>query len=233
MNRFANESFKRLDSEKQERILRAAIAEFTDRGYELANTNRIAKKAKISVGAIFHYFSTKENLFLYIVHYSAALIEAHAGKVLDDEAMTVAEKIETLLRLAVKTSREEETLIRLYHEMTAHGNQELMLKVPWSMERFTSERYIKMLEEGQRKGEVRPELDVRLAAFSMDNLFLSLQFAYACDYYRIRFQMYNNPGLDREEYDEQVISQTFQLLKGALLVPDYHKKARKYDDSDV
>ncbi len=79
--------------------------------------------------------------------------------------------------------------------------------------------HIKMLEEGQRKGEVKPELDARLAAFSMDNIFLSLQFAYACDYYRIRFQMYNHPMIDRETYDEQVISEAFQFLSGALLVP--------------
>lgn len=220
MNSFANESFKRLDSDKQDRIIRAAVAEFADRGYELANTNRIAKRAKISVGAIFHYFNTKENLFLYIVHYSSALIEEHAGKVVNDETMTVAEKIKSLLRLAVKSSREEETLIRLYHEMSSLGNKNLMVKVPWSMEHFTAERYVKMLEEGQKKGEVRPDLDVRLAAFSMDNIFLSLQFAYACDYYKIRFQLYNGPHINQEEYDERVISEAFQFLSGALLVPN-------------
>ncbi len=213
MNNFANESFKRLNPEKQERILKAAIAEFADRGgYELANTNHIAKRAKISVGgSIFHYFNTKENLFLYIVQYGSALIETHAGKVVDDETLSIAQKIEALVRLVVRTSREEITLIRLYHEMSSIGNQELISKLPRSMEQFTSERYIKMLEEGQRSGEVKPELNARLAAFSMDNILLSLQFAYACDYYRIRFQMYNNPEIDQEEYDEQVISETFQF----------------------
>jgi AcrR family transcriptional regulator len=221
MDSFVNESFKRLDSEKQERIIRAAVAEFAERGYELANTNHIAKRAKISVGSIFHYFNTKENLFLYIVQYSSEMIEEHAGKVVDDETMSVAEKIKCLLRLVVKTSREEATLVRLYHEMSSLGNQELMFKVPRRMERFTAERYVKMLEEGQKKGEVRPDLDPGLAAFSMDNIFLSLQFAYACDYYRIRFQLYKDAYIDREEYDEHVISETFQFLSGALLVPGH------------
>lgn len=224
MDSFANESFKRLDPEKQDRILKAAIAEFAERGYELANTNRIAKNANISVGSVFHYFNTKENLFLYIVQYGSAMIEEQAGKVVDDETLSVAQKIECLLRLAVKSSREEMTLIRLYHEMSSIGNQNLMSKLPRSMELFTAERYVKMLEEGQKKGEVRPELDARLAAFSMDNIFLSLQFAYACDYYRIRFQLYNHPEIDKEEYDEKVISETFQILKGALLVPDMSER---------
>lgn len=227
MNSFANESFKRLDSGKQERILKAAIAEFAERGYELANTNHIAKRAKISVGSVFHYFNTKENLFLYIVQYSSAMIEEYAGNVVDDKSLSVAEKIKSLLRLVVKKSREEMTLIRLYHEMSSIGNQELMAKLPWRMERFTSDRYIKMLEEGQQKGEVRPELDARLAAFSMDNIFSSLQFAYACDYYKIRFQMYNHPMIDQEAYDEQVIAETFQFLSGALLVPEDERKGLK------
>ncbi len=224
MNSFANESFKRLDSEKQERIIRAAVAEFAERGYESANTNRIARSAGISVGSIFHYFDTKENLFLYIVQYGSALIEEHAGKVVDDDGLSVAEKIKALLRLAIKSSREERTLIRLYHEMSSLGNSELMFKVPRSMECFTSERYVKMLKEGQEKGEVRPELDPGLAAFSMDNIFLALQFAYACDYYRIRFQLYNGPDIDREEYDERVISEAFEFLKGALLVPEDNER---------
>jgi hypothetical protein len=99
-----------------------------------------------------------------------------------------------------------------------------MSKLPRSLELFTAERYVKMLEEGQKKGEVRPELDARLAAFSMDNIFVSLQFAYACDYYRIRFQLYNHSEIDKEEYDEKVISETFQFLKRALLVADTNER---------
>ncbi len=217
MNDFANESFKRLDAEKQERIIEAAIAEFAERGYELANTNRIAEKARISVGSVFHYFNTKENLFLYIVNYGSSLIEEHAGKVVDDDNLSVADKIEALISLVVKTSRREATLIRLYHEMSSIGNQELISKVPRSLDSFTSQRYINMLREGQKKGEVRLELDAGSAAFLMDNILLMLQFSYVCDYYKIRFQMYKNPDIDREEYDEQVISETFEFLKGALL----------------
>lgn len=124
MRTFVNESFKRLDAEKQERIIRAAIHEFADRGYELANTNDIAERAKISVGSLFHYFDTKENLFLYIVQYGSRIIEQYTGQIVEDGAKSVAEKIEQLLRLVVKTSREEKILIRLYHEMSSLGNND-------------------------------------------------------------------------------------------------------------
>lgn len=227
MRSFANESFIRLDAEKRERIIRAAVREFADRGYELANTNHIAEQAKISVGSLFHYFDTKENLFLFIVQFGSAIIEQYAGQVVRDEEKSVAEKIECLVRLAVKMTREEKTLIRLYHEMSSLGNHDLMAKVPQSLESFTAKHYARMLEEGQGKGEVRQDLDVRLAAFTMDNILMALQYAYACDYFRIRFQLYNNPWIDQEENDEKVISETLKFLSGALLVPENERRGRQ------
>ncbi len=227
MKAFVNESFLRLEAEKRERIISAAVNEFAERGYELANTNHIAEQAKVSVGSLFHYFDTKENLFLYIVQFGSTIIEYYAGKVVRDEGMSVAEKIECLVRLAVKTSRDEKTLIRLYHEMSSLGNNELMAKVPQSLESFTAKHYARMLEEGQRKGEVRQDLDARLAAFAMDNIFMALQYAYSCDYYRIRFQIYNNPWIDQEENDEKVISETLKFLYGALLVPENEGRSRQ------
>lgn len=218
MSSFANQSFKRLNQEKQERIITAAINEFANEGYELANTNRIAEKAKISVGSLFNYFATKKNLFLYIVMYGSQIIESYTGEVITDPEKTVAEKIEYLLRLAIHTSRQEKTLIRLYHEMSSLGNSDLLGQIPQSLESFTARHYIEMLQTGQRKGEVRADIDVNLAAFNMDNLLMALQYAYSCEYYRIRFQIYNNPWIDQEEHDEKVIAETLKFISSALLV---------------
>jgi hypothetical protein len=145
----------------------------------------------------------------------------------EDGAKSVAEKIEQLLRLVVKTSREEKILIRLYHEMSSLGNNDFLTKVPQSLESFTARHYIAMLQEGQKKGEVRPDLDISLAAFAMDNIFMSLQYAYSCDYYNIRFQIYNNPWIDQDKNDEKVIAETLKFLCGALLVPENERRGQQ------
>ncbi|MZK50554.1 MULTISPECIES: TetR/AcrR family transcriptional regulator [Clostridium] len=61
--------FLNLDSEKQNRILNAAINEFAEKGYENASTNEIVKKAGISKGLLFHYFKNKKQLFLFLYDY--------------------------------------------------------------------------------------------------------------------------------------------------------------------
>jgi TetR/AcrR family transcriptional regulator len=61
--------FIALEADKRERILNAALREFSQKGYKKASTNEIVKYAEISKGLLFHYFSTKKDLFLYLYTY--------------------------------------------------------------------------------------------------------------------------------------------------------------------
>ncbi len=64
-----HENFKTLDSEKRDRIINAAMHEFSVKSYKNASTNEIVKKAGISKGALFHYFASKQELFGFLYHY--------------------------------------------------------------------------------------------------------------------------------------------------------------------
>ncbi|MFT8315787.1 MAG: TetR/AcrR family transcriptional regulator [Clostridium sp.] len=62
--------FMNLEPEKREVIINAALEEFAQKGYKNASTNEIVKKANISKGLLFHYFSNKKKLFLFLYDYS-------------------------------------------------------------------------------------------------------------------------------------------------------------------
>lgn len=59
--------FFELSEEKKSRILHAGLMEFAEHGYENSSTNRIVKNACISKGSLFQYFSSKEELYFYIL----------------------------------------------------------------------------------------------------------------------------------------------------------------------
>jgi len=61
--------FWNLDREKQDRIVNAAMKEFSQKGYDLASTNQIVKEAGISKGLLFHYFQNKKQLYLFLFDY--------------------------------------------------------------------------------------------------------------------------------------------------------------------
>ena len=54
------------NSESREKIIRAAFKEFGEHGYEGASTNQICLAAGISKGLLYHYFGSKEKLFLSV-----------------------------------------------------------------------------------------------------------------------------------------------------------------------
>jgi AcrR family transcriptional regulator len=56
-----------MDNTKRDEILKACLAEFAEYGYEKANTNRICEQAGVSKGLIFHYFGSKQKLYMLAV----------------------------------------------------------------------------------------------------------------------------------------------------------------------
>ena len=58
------EAFEKIPEERKEFILEVGTDEFSSKGYENANINVIAHNAGISIGLMYKYFSTKEDLFL-------------------------------------------------------------------------------------------------------------------------------------------------------------------------
>lgn len=72
-----HENFISLDREKRDRIINAAMREFSANGFKKASTNEIAKNAGISKSLLFYYFSSKQELFEFLFRYSMKfLLEA-------------------------------------------------------------------------------------------------------------------------------------------------------------
>lgn len=57
-----------LGKSKKERILIASLEEFSEHGFEKASTDSISIKADVSKGLIFHYFGTKEKLYMTTIN---------------------------------------------------------------------------------------------------------------------------------------------------------------------
>ncbi|MED4227015.1 TetR/AcrR family transcriptional regulator [Neobacillus cucumis] len=77
------EKFFNLDSEKQDRVINAAIKEFAQKGYDKASTNEIVKEADISKGLLFHYFKNKKQLFLFLFDHCIQIITDDFYKKID------------------------------------------------------------------------------------------------------------------------------------------------------
>ena len=55
-------TFDNISQEKRMRIINAATTEFALKGFDNANINNIAKKAGVSVGSLYKYFTNKQDV---------------------------------------------------------------------------------------------------------------------------------------------------------------------------
>lgn len=63
-----------IPEEKRQRIIRAAMENFSKNGYKKATMDEIVTDAKISKGLIFHYFGNKKKLYLYLYELAYGLV---------------------------------------------------------------------------------------------------------------------------------------------------------------
>ena len=208
------DAFERATDERKEKILQVGIEEFASKGYENANINIIAKNAGISIGLMYKYFSTKEDLFVTCLQRGMQILDEAVDEILksDDKLLTKAEK---LIRTTCKHSRKNANYIRLYNEIANDKGSKMVKTLANEIESGTSKKYISAITSALASGDVRGDLDPRMFAFFLDNLLTTLQFSYSCDYYRERFEIYTGVNVDEMD-DEQIVIQLLKFIESAF-----------------
>ncbi len=208
------EAFERASDERKEKILEVGINEFASKGYENANINIIAKNAGISIGLMYKYFSTKEDLFITCIQRGMSILDDAVDEILksDDKLLTKAEK---LIRTTCQLSQKDANYVKLYNEITSERNSEKAMEFAKAIEGETSKKYVKCITDALAKGDVRQDMDPRLFAFFLDNLLTSLQFSFTCDYYRNRLEIYTGVNV-AELSEEQIVKQLLKFIESAF-----------------
>ena len=212
---YFKEAFNKVSEEKRNKILDAAIVEFAEHGFDSANINNIAQSSGISVGSMYKYFDNKEDLFLTIIHYGVETLKTILSEIIQGEE-NLDIRIEKIIKVIQINSREKVHLTRLYNEMATESRSNLVWKIVSDMENATAGLYTSYIKEAQEKGQVRMEINANLFAFYLDNLFILLQFSYACEYYKERMKIFI--GEDVFDQDELVAEQLMKFIRGAFFL---------------
>jgi TetR/AcrR family transcriptional regulator len=181
--------FDRISEDKRQRVLYSAKRAFADKGFTGANVNEIARDAGISIGALYKYFRSKEDIFLAIIDASRDLIESTLDSILVSEKAFYG-RVEAILRAAAESSAADPDMIRIYIACTTQELTPLSGELATRIESASSARYTAMVAEARMKGEIRTALDDKAAALCLDNFFLALQFAFGSPYYMKRLKIF-------------------------------------------
>ena len=147
--------------EKSRRILRAAITVFARKGYHSSKVGEIAAEAGVAYGLVYHYFGSKEQLLETIFRRTWANMLEQVEEVERSEA-TLREQIRAIARIVLGAWQIDPALIRVLIREVARGPQ-LQHEVDEIQLAFGALE--RVLAGGKARGELRPELEPRLAAW--------------------------------------------------------------------
>lgn len=145
--------------ELEQKILEAAILVFHQKGMKFTMDD-LAKQLEISKKTIYTVFLNKEALFYGMVDYMFDSIKASEQAIVEDESLSLLEKIKKILVVLPDGYRELDfsQLYRLKEKYPRiYKKVEYRLETGW-------ETTISLLEQGMKEGVIRP---IRIPIFKM------------------------------------------------------------------
>jgi AcrR family transcriptional regulator len=186
--RFHTDTFEKAPADRRDALLSVAIELFAAKGFSATSVNEIARRAGVSIGGLYSYFPTKDDLFLTVIERGRALLE-EALRDIDTDA-PFFESFSLLTRRARDYARANPELNRIYLDATTQGLRHLSSRLSGSLETITADLYRKALTSAIERGEVRQGIDIGAVAFILDNILLLFQFSFASDYFRDRLHIF-------------------------------------------
>ncbi|MDR7420511.1 MAG: TetR/AcrR family transcriptional regulator [Armatimonadota bacterium] len=101
-----------LDTPTRDRLIRAAMDVFAQRGYHGATVDDIVAASDTSKGAFYHYFSSKQDVFLRLLDQLVQMVEAGVEAAIGGEEGALA-KVEAALRVVLEVASEHRDLARI------------------------------------------------------------------------------------------------------------------------
>ncbi|MFC5748972.1 TetR/AcrR family transcriptional regulator [Actinomadura rugatobispora] len=152
----------------RERLLEAAVEVFCERGYERASTGEIARRAGLSVGAIYSNYGTKAEL---LGHAIAAHVPVQLAELFATDSTDTALDLMIQLGAALPTRTDRQGVMLIESFAAARRDPAVAAMIATGLERRLGV-FRATVERAQRDGAVRPGLDPVALAYLCQSVVL-------------------------------------------------------------
>lgn len=213
-NKFHKDTFDKTSEERRQKVLKTAIEEFALRGYNATSINDISRKAQVSIGAMYSYFASKEDLFLAIVNNAYFLMDDILKDVLQN-SRDIFDCVRRMIYAARKFATDYPQLNRIYLDITTQALSHMSIRLSNTLEIITPQILCEFIIKAKSEGKIKKDLNERVAAYCMDNIFTMYQFSFSSDYYKERLKIY----IGEESLDniDKLEDSMYEFITGALL----------------
>ena len=153
------------EQQRRAQILSAAMACFARQGYHATSMDDVVRESGLSVGAIYSYFPSKEDLFLTLSDDRANQTLAYLNDLfrrpgpMPEKTQAAVDYFFTIL------SDQLLSLARVNVEFISEAAKSERVKAAQELRCESVRQFLRwMLREAQREGQIRPDVDIDTAA---------------------------------------------------------------------
>ena len=162
---------------RKEKIFKAAVKCFNDKGYYETTIDAIAAKAKVSKGLIYYYFDSKKELFLELFQYRVGKYFEQIKKYIEEEKYPDA-RLKMFINKSSQILKENEDFFKFCLEFLSLGVREPEIRdVMTIFYKDSIATFKRLLEEGVKTGRFK-DLGSERVARTIYFLFMGVFFTY-------------------------------------------------------
>jgi len=146
--------------EHSEELLNAALAEFSDKGYEQASINTILTAAGMSKGQFYYHFGGKEKLYFALVEILIARKRAFLASVMGPEEFQqdIFTILQTQIRYGLRFAQEYPLINRFAERFAKEQGNPIYRKVLQTYNFADDAPINNLIEQAHRNGDFRADL---------------------------------------------------------------------------
>lgn len=194
------------NQQTRRRILESALAEFSEQGYGASSVNTISNGEGLSKGIIYHYFPTKDDLYLACVEECFQMLTGHLQSHTNMVGQTAEERLEQYFRVRLDFFEQNPQYQRIFCDAVIMPPAHLEAfiqekKAPF--DRFNIDSLNRMLEPVSLRSDLSRE--------DVVDTFRQYQ-----DYINARYQMTGSEKIDIRDHEESCRRALRILLYGVV-----------------
>lgn len=194
------------NQQTRRRILESALAEFAEQGYGASSVNTISNGEGLSKGIIYHYFPTKDDLYLACVEECFQMLTGHLQSHTNMVGQTAEERLEQYFRVRLDFFEQNPQYQRIFCDAVimppAHLEASIQeKKAPF--DRFNIDSLNRMLEPVSLRSDLSRE--------DVVDTFRQYQ-----DYINAIYQMTGSEKIDIRDHEESCRRALRILLYGVV-----------------
>ena len=149
----------------REKILQSAVQLFLGEGYEATSVNDICKHAGVSKGSFYHYFETKQVLFLSLMeNWSSRVMQSVLGEPITEDSNAK----DVLIQMPYQFNMAFAAVPRGFPMLVDFWRQAMADPAIWKTAvepyRYFMGFFMRIIETGQQDGSIRKDIDSEILA---------------------------------------------------------------------